>query len=174
MIRRSNLLAWPLLCCGVLLAGCTLGPDKPKPQPLEAFTPQIAGRMVWNRKLDGVNFPLVVRADNGVFTLAGDDGTVLAYDAATGAEMWRASVGAKLAAGVGGDGRFASVVTRGGELVTLEAGQVKWRKPVGSRVSTPPLVAGERVFVLGVDRSVHAFDALDGRRLWSQQRPGDP
>jgi outer membrane protein assembly factor BamB len=36
-----------------------------------------------------------------------------------------------------------------------------------------PLVAGERVFVLGVDRSVQAFDALDGRRLWTLQRPGD-
>ena len=34
-------------------------------------------------------------------------------------------------------------------------------------------MAGERVFVVGVDRVVHAFDALDGRRLWTLQRPGD-
>ncbi|MCK7495483.1 MAG: PQQ-like beta-propeller repeat protein [Comamonadaceae bacterium] len=34
-------------------------------------------------------------------------------------------------------------------------------------------MAGERVFVMGVDRAVHAFDALDGRRLWTLQRPGD-
>jgi len=27
--------------------------------------------------------------------------------------------------------------------------------------------------VMGVDRIVHAFDALDGRRLWSYQRPGE-
>ena len=26
---------------------------------------------------------------------------------------------------------------------------------------------------MGVDRAVHAFDALDGRRLWTLQRPGD-
>ena len=38
---------------------------------------------------------------------------------------------------------------------------------------TPPLVAGERVFVKTVDRTVHAFDALDGRKLWTFQRPGD-
>src|SRR4029079_380503 len=31
-----------------------------------------------------------------------------------------------------------------------------------------------RVFVLGVDRTVQAFDALDGRKLWTLQRPGDP
>jgi outer membrane protein assembly factor BamB len=49
-----------------------------------------------------------------------------------------------------------------------------WRKPLGLRVLTTPLVAGERVFILGVDRSVHAFDAQDGSKLWSVQRPGDP
>jgi outer membrane protein assembly factor BamB len=42
------------------------------------------------------------------------------------------------------------------------------------RVATAPLVAGARIFVLGVDRSVHAFDAADGIRLWQVQRPGDP
>jgi outer membrane protein assembly factor BamB len=75
---------------------------------------------------------------------------------------------------VGSDGRFAAVVTRDGELVAFDAGKLIWRKPVGSRVTTAPLVAGERVFVLGVDRTVQAFDVLDGRRLWTLQRPGDP
>ena len=36
--------------------------------------------------------------------------------------MWRGSAGAKLAAGVGSDGRFASVVTVDNELVTLDNG----------------------------------------------------
>jgi outer membrane protein assembly factor BamB len=40
-------------------------------------------------------------------------------------------------------------------------------------VLTAPLVAGERVFVMGVDRVVHAYDAIDGRKLWVMQRPGD-
>jgi outer membrane protein assembly factor BamB len=35
-------------------------------------------------------------------------------------------------------------------------------------------VAGERVFVLGGDRSVQAFDAQDGTKLWQVQRPNDP
>jgi len=174
MKTRLSLVVCSMLGAAAVLAGCALGPDKPKPKVLEAFTPQIAGRMVWSHKLHEVTFPLVVQAHAGVFTLAVDDGTVLAYDAATGSEVWRASVNAKLSAGVGSDGRFAAVVTRAGELVTVESGQVRWRKLVGTSVSTPPLVAGQRVFVLGVDRSVHAFDAFDGRKLWSQQRPGDP
>ena len=56
----------------------------------------------------------------------------------------------------------------------LDGGKALWRKPVGTKVVTAPLVAGERIFVLGVDRRVIAWDALDGRKLWRQQRPGEP
>ena len=59
-------------------------------------------------------------------------------------------------------------------LVAVENGQVKWRQPIGARVATAPLVAGGRVFVLGVDRAIQAFDASDGARLWQVARPGDP
>lgn len=162
------------LCAGAALAGCALGPDRPKPKPLLDYTPRIAGKVVWQQRVDGVAFPLSVAVNDGVFTLAGNDGTVMAIQAATGQEVWRASVRAKLSAGVGSDGRFAAVVTRDGDLVTFEAGREKWRKALTSRVTTAPLVAGERVFILGVDRSVSAFDALDGRKLWTLQRPGDP
>jgi outer membrane protein assembly factor BamB len=160
-----------------LLAGCTLfnfGPDKPKPTELEPLTPQLAGRVVWNQRVGGVEFPLSVAVSPGVFTVAGNDGNVMALEADTGRELWRANVDARLAAGVGSDGRFAAVVTRDGELVTVEAGRVLWRKRLNLRVTTAPLVAGERVFVLAGDRSVHAFDALDGGRLWSAERPSDP
>jgi outer membrane assembly lipoprotein YfgL len=163
-----------LLVSATWLAGCTLGPDKPKPKPLAEVKPQIAGKVVWQQRLDDVSFPLNVAVNGAVFTLAANDGTVLALQADTGRELWRTSVGGKIAAGVGSDGRFSAVVTRDGELVTLDAGKVAWRKPLAARVTTAPLVAGERVFVLAVDRSVHAFDALDGRKLWTLQRPGDP
>ena len=157
----------------VLLAACA-GSSKPKPQPLEPLTPKIGGSLAWSQRIEAVEFPLAVAVTRGVFTVAGNDGTVLALDAESGREVWRAAVGAKLSAGVGSDGRFAAVVTRDGELIVLEQGQVKWRKPLGARVTTAPLVAGERVFVVGVDRVVQAFDALDGRKLWVLQRPGDP
>jgi outer membrane assembly lipoprotein YfgL len=156
-----------------LVAGCA-GPEKPKPTPLESVTPQIAGRQVWNQRIESVSFPLRVAVNAGTFTVAGGDGTVLAVQADTGREVWRANVGTRLAAGVGSDGRFAAVVTRDGELVVLDAGKSAWRKDLGTRVTTAPLVAGERVFVLGVDRTVQAFDVLDGRRLWTFKRPGDP
>ena len=156
----------------VSLVGCAS--DKPKPTPLSALTPKIAGRQVWQAKLDGARFPLGIVSVAGQYVVAGDDGTVLALDAATGREVWRGQAGAKLAAGVGSDGRFAAVVTAQQELVVLDRGQPAWRARLGARTLTPPLVAGERVFVMSVDRVVRAFDALDGRRLWTFQRPGDP
>ena len=161
-----------LLAGAALLAGCAA--SKPKPEPLQPLTPKMSASVAWNQHVDGVKFPLAVAVTRGQFTVAGDDGTVLALDAETGREVWRGQAGAKLSAGVGSDGRFAAVVTREGELVVFEQGQVKWRKALDSRVTTAPLVAGERVFVLGVERAVHAFDALDGRKLWVLQRPGDP
>jgi outer membrane protein assembly factor BamB len=167
----------PVLSTVLIVAGCGSlfgGSDKPKPKPFEPLTPQNVARPAWNQRIGAVQFPLTVTVAGGAFTVAASDGTLLALEAETGRELWRANVGAALGAGVGSDGRFASIVTRAGELVTLEAGQVKWRKAIGTRIATAPLVAGERVFVVGVDRTVQAFDALDGRKLWALQRPGDP
>ncbi|WP_348273469.1 outer membrane protein assembly factor BamB [Piscinibacter sp. XHJ-5] len=171
MMRRVLLIVAALSVAW--LAGCASS-EKPKPTPLEPLTPQIGGRVVWNQRIEAMQFPLSVAVSPGVFTVAASDGTVLALEADTGRELWRGSAASKLSAGVGSDGRFAAVVTREGDLVTLEAGRVLWRKPLSMRVNTAPLVAGERVFVLGGDRTVHAFDALDGSKLWSVQRPGDP
>lgn len=176
MMRVASFRAWAgtiAACVAVaVLAGCAA--SKPKPQPLEPLTPKIGGAPAWNQRIESVKFPLAVAVTKGQFTVAGDDGTVVALDAESGREIWRGTAGAKLSAGVGTDGRFAAVVTRDGELVVLDNGTVKWRKSLGARVTTAPLVAGERVFVVGVDRAVQAFDALDGRKLWVLQRPGDP
>ncbi|MBL8275462.1 MAG: outer membrane protein assembly factor BamB [Pelomonas sp.] len=155
------------------LSGCAS--DKPEPKPLEDFVPKIAGRQVWLDQIGTLRFPLVPAARDGMFFVAGTDGTVRALVAENGREVWRADAGGEVSAGVGTDGRFTSVVTRANEVVVFDAkGAVQWRKRVPSAVVSPPLVAGERVFVMTVDRVVHAFDALDGRRLWVYQKAGDP
>jgi outer membrane assembly lipoprotein YfgL len=154
------------------LTAC-FAPKKPDPTPLEPLKPKVAGKQVWKHRVGKVEFPLTVAVNGSKFTLAADDGTVTALQADDGKELWSTDVGTKLSAGVGSDGRFASVVTRDNELVTLDNGKVTWRQRLPSRVTTAPLVAGERVFVLGVDRSVQAFDVLDGRKLWTFQRPSD-
>jgi outer membrane protein assembly factor BamB len=153
------------------LVGCAA--DKFPPAPLEPVTPAIAGRQVWTLTLGAVNFPLQVSVGQNLFHVASSEGVVMAVDAQTGQPAWQVNLGAPLSAGVGSDGRFDAVVTQSGQLVVLDKGVERWRAKVDSSIVTAPLVAGERVFVLGVDRVVTAFDALDGRRLWELRRPGD-
>jgi outer membrane assembly lipoprotein YfgL len=154
--------------------GSLFGPEKPKPKDLEPIAAPITVRQAWNLGVGAVEFPLTVAVNGNVLTLGASDGTVLAIESETGRVLWRVNIGGKISAGVGSDGTTSAVVTREGELVALEGGQVKWRMPLAVRVATAPLVAGGRIFVLGVDRSVHAFDAADGVKLWQVQRPGDP
>jgi outer membrane protein assembly factor BamB len=171
---RAAAAAVAALLAAMALAGCSLfGPDKPKPKPLEPIATPITVRSAWNQSIGAVQFPLTVAVNGNVLTMAASDGSVLAVDADSGRALWRTNVGAKISAGVGSDGKIAAIVTRAGELVALENGQVTWKKPLGVRVATAPLVAGGRVFVLGVDRTVQAFDAADGAKLWQVQRPGD-
>lgn len=163
------------------LAGCSMlpaslggAPDRPPPAELQANPNLLAVRQAWSGKLGAVDFPLVVGVSGNLAAVASTDGTVVGFDAATGREQWRGSAGSPLAAGVGLDGNTAAVITRGNELVAFNSGKEAWRQKLGALSYTPPLVAGARVFVLGGDRSVSAFDGGTGRRLWSQQRAGEP
>ncbi|MEO8298473.1 MAG: outer membrane protein assembly factor BamB [Burkholderiales bacterium] len=148
--------------------------DKPKPTPLEALQPTVQVQQVWRHSMGQPVAGLRMVALPDRVVLAAEDGTVLMLDAATGAERLRAKVSGGLSAGVGSDGRFVAVVTRDNELVVLEGATERWRARLNARVVTPPLVAGERVFVQGTDRVVEAFDAIDGRKLWTLNRSSDP
>lgn len=171
-MSRLASIGWVAALAAVLAAGCS-STDKPKPAALDAISAKHDARVAWTARVDSVRFPLAITAREGRFYVAGTDGAVMALAADNGAEVWRANAGASLSAGVGSDGRFASVVTTANEVVTFDAGRERWRARVPSRVVTAPFVAGERVFVMSVDRVVHAYDAIDGRKLWTFQRPGD-
>lgn len=172
--------AFAVAAAAAVLGGCSMLPflrssaEPPKPAELQPNPHLVGVRQAWTAHIGKVDFPLVVAANGGTATLASGNGTVLALDAASGRELWRASVGGPLAAGVGSDGSTAAVVTRANEVVAVAGGKVLWRQRMTALSYTPPLVAGARVFVLGADRSVSAFDGATGRRLWSQQRPGEP
>lgn len=171
------MLAWRMgavLLAAAVVAGCS-GSGKPKPAPLESFTPSQSVKTAWSVRVGPAEGPMSLAVAGGAVALASTDGQILSLEPATGRERWRAAVGSKLTAAVGSDGRYAAVVTSDNELVALDQGKVIWRDRLPGRVITAPLVAGERVFVQSVDRSVRAYDALDGRWLWNFQRSGtDP
>lgn len=156
-----------------LLVACASGPDKPKPAELPPNAALVGVRLAWTAKVGEVTFPLDVRVNGTHLAVASTDGTVVSMDATNGRDLWRASAGESLAAGVGSDGKNIAVVTRTNAVVVFGEGRELWRQKVLAQVHTPPLVAGGRVFVLAADRSVTAFDGATGRRLWSQQRAGE-
>ena len=156
------------------LAACSGGANQPKPAELKPFVAMVAVKQAWTAQIGEQNLPLTVSASGNTVLLAAGNGVVAALDAGTGRDLWRLNTGAALAAGVGGDARLAAVVTQGNELLALSEGREIWRQKLAAQAFTAPFVAGGRVFVLAADRSVNAFDGTTGRKLWSQQRPGEP
>lgn len=165
------------------LSGCStisstwnswFGDEKNKPAALESLSGPASGRIVWSNKGGDINFPLSIATPGDSFVVASGDGQLRALSSADGRELWRGDAGAKLLAGIGSDGRFAAVVNRDNELVVLDNGRVVWKRALPTPVVAAPLVAGERVFALTLDRQVLAYDALDGRKIWELKRPGEP
>lgn len=164
-----------LLFAGV--TGCSLwgaGVDKPKPAELEVNVPVLGVRQEWVVHVGShASAQFTPHITGTTVTVASVDGVVASIDARTGYEVWRSNLGEPLVAGVGSDGRWTAVVSQGNELILLEAGREQWRHRLSAQVYTSPLVAGNRVFVLAADRSIFAFDAVNGHRLWSQSQLGE-
>jgi outer membrane protein assembly factor BamB len=181
VLKRSLAVA-AALAAVAFVAGCA--DDANKPTPLEPLEAKIAGHQVWKMSLSSFGSLSALAGNAGFgpqgiavagnnFVIGALNGALVSVDADSGKENWRADAGGRLSTGVGTDGRYTAVVTRDGDLVTLDGGKVAWRQHLGSPVVTAPFVAGERVFVLGVDRSVQAFDAVDGKKLWVYAKAGD-
>lgn len=170
-LPRSLLL--PATLASLLLGGCA-GPDKPTPAALAANPSSLSVRLVWSNPKALGEEPLDIKADGSDVLVMTKAGRIVAWNAATGVDNWRVDLGAAITSGLGGDATRMAVVTQGNTLVLLEQGKELWRANVQALVLTAPLVAGGRVFVLGGDRMISAFDAATGQRLWQQQRTGEP
>lgn len=171
--RKCQAGAVAVSAAALLLVGCGSTVEAPKPIDLGPNAALIGVRLAWSARVGAVNLPLTVKSNGSNVTLASSDGVVATIDARTGGDVWRTALGTPLSAGAGSDGRYAAVVTQANELVALDGGREIWRQKLPALSYTAPMVAGARVFVLGADRSVAAFDAVSGRKLWSQVRPGE-
>ena len=160
----------------LLLSGCSFfgTSNKPKPADLQSFSGVVSAKQAWSTRIGSVNFPLDINISGTTVFVADSGGSVAALNAVTGTDIWRATVGSPIAAGVGSDGKIAAVVTQTNDVVALQDGRELWRQKINAQAYTSPLVAGNRVFVLAADRSVIAFDGQTGRKLWTQQRPNEP
>ena len=169
-LARASLL---LLALALGLVACSGPSNLIKPAELAPNPALLGVRLAWSAKVGPIDFPLDVRVNGNMVAIASSNGLLSVLDGRTGTEVWRVEIGEFIGAGVGSDGRLVAVLTRQNELLVLENGRELWRQKTTAQGFTPPLIAGGRVFHLAADRSVTAFDASSGRRLWSQQRPGE-
>lgn len=160
------------LSFGVLL-GCSSTPDKLKPADLGLNPGLLNVRQAWTSNIGPVDLQLEPKVVEQGLVFANSTGSVVSINTANGAQSLQASLGEKIASGLGANAETTAVVTRNNELITTSNGREVWRQKMLAQVFTAPLVAGGRVFVLAADRSVSAFDAASGRRLWLLQRPGE-
>ncbi|MEN9450965.1 MAG: outer membrane protein assembly factor BamB [Pseudomonadota bacterium] len=157
---------------GLISALAACGASKPKPAPLEDLTPTKVVSVAWSYRVGSLDVPASLAFTAEAVVAASSDGELVALDSQTGAKKWQADARGDLSAAVGSDGRYTAVVTTGNELVVFDGSKELWRERQSGRVATAPFVAGERVFVQGVDRTIRAYDAQDGRWLWAYQRSG--
>jgi outer membrane assembly lipoprotein YfgL len=152
------------------LAAC--GSSKPSPSPLESFKPAVRVSTLWSHRVGSIDGQFSLAVAQGSVVTASTDGDIVSFDIGTGSERWRARAKGDLASAVGSDGRYAAVISRDNELMVFDQSKFLWSERQPGRLISAPLVAGERVFIQAVDRSVRAYDVLDGRWLWQYQRPG--
>lgn len=173
----SVLRQMPTWACGLalaaLLAACS-GPSKPVPKDLGANIGLIGVKSAWSTQLGAMENSAQPHVVGSQVLLASANGMVTALLGDTGSVAWQLNVGVPLVSGVGSDGQTAAVVSEAGDLIAMSSGKVLWKQRLGAVGLTSPLVAGARVFALSADRTVTAFDAASGQRLWQLQRSSDP
>lgn len=154
------------------MPGCSTG-ARPKPVTLQPINSAQKWVPLWNASIGKTTgFQSVVTKNQTL--LVASDRNIEALDVNTGNALWKSSPQGKIVAGPGFDGRYAAVVTADNQLVVFDQGRELWHAAIRSSVFTTPVVAGERVFILTAERTVEAFDVLDGRRLWVQQKTPEP
>jgi len=158
-----------LLAASTLLVACGTRVQRPDPTPLAPLVALQPATQVWSTSIGAVDPLLTPTVHGQTLLLANAAGAVLALDGGNGQVRWRVELAQPLSAAVGFDGQTAAVVTQENELLVLNSAGVQWRARLPARVLTAPLVAGQRVFVLANDRSVHAFDARNGAPLWQHR-----
>lgn len=178
VVSRIFKLTSLVLATGLLFA-CAGSSDKAKPPELAVNASKLNVRLIWSAQIGTVNFPLnmavagVNNAQGAIINIANSAGSVAGFDVATGHESWRAQVDKPLAAGVGTDTNLAAVVTVSNELVVFDKSREAWRQKLSSPSYTAPLISGGKVFVLGADRAISAFELADGKKLWSQKKSAE-
>jgi len=161
----------------VLYDQATADDGKSKLMALDAAT----GKTAWETKRDTPNTwatPVVARTPKGDQIICSGDPWLCGYDAATGAELWKADVlGGEIApspvyangrAFVANAGSYAAAVRVDGKGDVTKT-HVEWKAEDGLPDIASPLTNGEMFFSLTTDGLLTAYDAKTGKMLWEKE-----
>lgn len=185
-MMKAVRLASPLaaaLVLSVLLSACSTvreyvgGTDNSEPPAeLVDFTPELKIEEVWSRSIGaGVSkYYLKLRPmiEEGRVYAADRKGSISAYNADNGDQLWETDTDVAVSGGPGGGGGLVLVGSSDGDVVALaaETGEEKWRARVSSEVLAAPSVADGVAVVRTIDGKLFGLDAANGSRIWVYDR----
>lgn len=134
------------------------------------------GAEIWRTAIGWDNEFSVPAVATGIVVVGGN-GTVGAFDAATGGAVWQAPAPGVTtsAALVGGMAVIASQGEDGaGVLMAMDlaTGIPRWEVPLGAGVSSAPTVAGEIIYLGDSDGMVRGHDLASGIEIWRMPTDG--
>jgi outer membrane protein assembly factor BamB len=159
----------------VSVSGCSLwsSNDEVEPNELVDFKSERSVDVLWSARVGsglGKKYHQFAPASDGVRIYANDaEGTVAAFDLATGKEVWEVELETALGAGIGVGPASVVVVTESGLVIALDSssGQELWRRQVSSEAVAPAQLNRDLVVVQLVNGKVTALDTVSGEHRWT-------
>lgn len=167
-----------LLVLSVILTACGSSPkDYSDATPLTSIEPVLKVNALWAASTGDVpryahaQLPVVVDQDQRLYC-ANRNGSVMAYAAGTGDEVWRATLNDAITGGPSVGGGLLVLGTREAELVALDknTGTEQWRQRISSEMLATPVVVDDLLIVQTIDGKVSAHKIATGEKLWSYGR----
>jgi len=129
------------------------------------------GLLDWVRTID-IASPVVV---GNASLFAASRGTIRAFDAATGEDLWSVPVDTAITAPLVWDSGWLIAIVEPGEVLAFRAadGALMWRRAVGAASPHPAVPGGEHALYFSLaDGRVVALGLERGEPLWEQKLPG--
>ena len=108
------------------------------------------------------------------------DGQVVAFDASTGARLWRSNMEIKkdgrpsaFGGGASGDGEMVYATNGVGDVSAMKAatGEIIWQKRPAGPLRGAPTLSNGNVYVMTQDNQIYALRAADGNTEWNESGP---
>lgn len=179
------------------ISGCSWFSDSDKeenrePYPLTSFNAEVEVKTLWSTRVGDADESryqrLVPAIDGGRIFAAAADGMVVALDPVKGRKVWKVNIldfysdadsggflsfggqkGDVISGGVGVGNNLVLIGSSAGDIIALNQGDgsLAWKSRVSSEVLVPPQISRDSVVVQAIDGKVVAYNALDGRKLWT-------